>query len=427
MISHDSFQITPIPSEVAYFLSDAAKFRYEETDEKTKKVVVKEKLVRDKDKFNRYYFNYPPEWKTSNVGEMIVGVRSLWTLTKRRFLKYKFVMRKYKKFDLYDTARNGLKEKYGNMPYDTFINLKLSDEEIQDIINTMSKSDMDKIFMESINVISWLPVETDLRELFKDLIANIKEQTSVKYKSRFSILNKQKKDRRAYYKSLLKYTEEEILSIYDLDIGFNQSSPNDCDAQMDGCYEDKIFYEKIYSPRNINNNDPYYIDFAIFPGNNYVGYKYEYYGKITTPVNKESSDTFTDITSWRGGKNKSIMYPIGEFDNDVKAVFNIGKEPWQNSLDYVTTFHRELKFKNVYDRNSVKIHASFGNPSNNYYVGNSHVYFNPIKYYKLNAKDDKFWIEFYSGRHPDCPVNIPEDEGFVLEMLFMQNQKLLYT
>ena len=108
-------------------------------------------------------------------------------------------------------------------------------------------------------------------------------------------------------------------------------------------------------------------------------------------------------------------------------MFNVGDKPWQNSLDFITTYHRYLNFKNIYNRESLKIHASFANESNNYYIGNSHIYFNPIKYYKLNSKDDRFWIEFYSGRHYNYPVNIPEDEGFILEMLFMQNQKLLYT
>ena len=116
-----------------------------------------------------------------------------------------------------------------------------------------------------------------------------------------------------------------------------------------------------------------------------------------------------------------------EFTKDFNAIFNIGDEPWQNGLDYITTFHRFISFRNVYNRSTLKIHASFANQSNDYYVGNSHVYFDPIKYYNLQTKDDKFWIEFYSGRHYNYPVNMPEDEGLVLEMLFMLNQKLLYT
>ncbi|KAK8842361.1 hypothetical protein M9Y10_025940 [Tritrichomonas musculus] len=27
--------------------------------------------------FNRIYFDYPPEWKTSNVGEKIIGIRRM--------------------------------------------------------------------------------------------------------------------------------------------------------------------------------------------------------------------------------------------------------------------------------------------------------------------------------------------------------------
>ena len=46
---------TPLPIETAYFLEDAQ---------------------HDKAKFNRYWFNFPPEWSTANKGESIVGVRS---------------------------------------------------------------------------------------------------------------------------------------------------------------------------------------------------------------------------------------------------------------------------------------------------------------------------------------------------------------
>ena len=87
MITNDSFQITPIPIETVYFLSDAAKFKTENGYQ----------LMRDKNKFNRYYFNYPPEWKTSNVGESIVGVRSMWTMNKIRPLSFVILVRKYKK------------------------------------------------------------------------------------------------------------------------------------------------------------------------------------------------------------------------------------------------------------------------------------------------------------------------------------------
>ncbi len=50
---------TPIPIEYAYFLEDGEQ---------------------DPSKPNRYYFNFPQEWCTSNRGESIVGVRRIFML-----------------------------------------------------------------------------------------------------------------------------------------------------------------------------------------------------------------------------------------------------------------------------------------------------------------------------------------------------------
>ena len=65
---------TPIAIEYAYFLEDGEQ---------------------DPSKPNRYYFNFPQEWCTSNRGESIVGVRSIWMIAKRRKLEFDFSIRKY--------------------------------------------------------------------------------------------------------------------------------------------------------------------------------------------------------------------------------------------------------------------------------------------------------------------------------------------
>ena len=47
--------------------------------------------------FNRIYFNYPPEWRTSDVGEKIIGVRNM-RINIRQCMQLEFVLyiRKYK-------------------------------------------------------------------------------------------------------------------------------------------------------------------------------------------------------------------------------------------------------------------------------------------------------------------------------------------
>lgn len=61
-----------------------------------------------------------------------------------------------------------------------------------------------------------------------------------------------------------------------------------------------------------------------------------------------------------------------------------------------------------------------------FFLGNSQVNFHPIKYFKLNSRDDKFWIELYNADNPTIPVRLTPHEGYVMELQFMQNDKLLY-
>ena len=43
---------------------------------------------RDKEKFNRFIFEWPPEWRTSSVKERVIGFRSLWISKEYRHLKF---------------------------------------------------------------------------------------------------------------------------------------------------------------------------------------------------------------------------------------------------------------------------------------------------------------------------------------------------
>ena len=89
---------------------------------------------------------------------------------------------------------------------------------------------------------------------------------------------------------------------------------------------------------------------------------------------------------------------------------------------------REIVFEDVWDRCSCKIYSSIAEQSSKGYLGNSKVKFSTIKYFKLNSSDNRFWIEFYSGRYNRIPVKIPETETFYIEMQFMPfNKKLMYV
>lgn len=86
----------------------------------------------------------------------------------------------------------------------------------------------------------------------------------------------------------------------------------------------------------------------------------------------------------------------------------------------------EINFYRVWDRHPCKIHSSIAEQSNHHYIGDSQVCFNPIKYYKLNSTDQKFWIEFYSTTHYNIPIKVPKNGSFVIKMQFLPYNKMLY-
>lgn len=108
---------TPIPIEAAYFLEDGEQ---------------------DPTKPNRYYFNFPAEWSTSNRGESIIGVRNISIIPRRRVFDFTIGIRKY--------------------PYLDFLELRSYDK-----IADNRKSEL------LVQVKSWLPVDKDLREIWSDM------------------------------------------------------------------------------------------------------------------------------------------------------------------------------------------------------------------------------------------------------------------
>ena len=439
MITTDSFQITPIPIETAYFLDDAAKYPVEEKDD-TGKVKRIYKLIRDPNKFNRYYFNYPPEWKTSNMGENIVGVRSLWTMNKPREFYFSLFLRKYKKVKFYEALKKYDSDKYKNITdkdklYN--ISISMSDAVIQKVINLMNEKDVivfpfnfhislrsEDNFNDMWGIINeTLANQTDLKSLIKDFYTNSD--------------NYEIEEKLEYVQALNKYNDnDELLYQYGRDVWFSQQLSNvhnffgmKKDVSIYETYNNGDFVEHFHSPCNVSPNDAYFVDMLFANNNNTYFKKYvNNLNGLDEKLDDKLPNFFCEgLYSPFSRNDPQPLTEDDEFSHDFNAMFNVGNERHQNSLDFITTYHRSISFRNVYNRESLKIYASFASQSNDYYVGNSHVYFNPIKYYKLNSKDDKFWIEFYSGRHYNYPVNISEDEGFIMEMLFMQNQKLLYT
>lgn len=123
----------------------------------------------------------------------------------------------------------------------------------------------------------------------------------------------------------------------------------------------------------------------------------------------------------------NVYFLIDNYNDDFKEVFNIGVGPGQNRPEAVDHWHKEIVFSNIWDRHSCKVYSSIAEQSLHHYIGNSQIYFNPIKYYKLNSSDQRFWVELYSGRNYNVPIKLPKNESFVIEMQFLPYNKLLYV
>ena len=185
---------------------------------------------------------------------------------------------------------------------------------------------------------------------------------------------------------------------------------------MDGYYDydKKKFIEIMYSMWNEDENNPFYIDLSI-------------------------SFRIRPIENGIQDNSINAIY-------DLADVFNVGFEPFQNNpnkymnleipiedkkgniLRYEGKLMRKIIFEDVWDRVSCKIYSSIAEQSSKYYLGNSKVIFDPIKYFKLNSTDQRFWIEFYSGPHNQILVKIPNNESFYIEMQFMPfSKKLMYV
>ena len=279
----------------------------------------------------RWWFKLPDIWTTSNIGEKIIGIRSIYLMKNRRKIKYTIHMKKYK----YSYIDSGI---------------MIHDETENELI---------------VPIVSWLPVEKDLREFYIDMLRYLN--------SAIEENNKTKKPEQVAFE-------------------MNTQTAYKRDIQMDGVFEKyenrRSFVEKIYCP---NKYSPEIIDGTT------------YYTKC--------------------------MFKITDTNEDFDLIFNKNQNPLPE--DYVI----EMNFYDVWDRHSCKIFSNIASNSSRGYIGNSQIELNPIKYFKINSTDKKFYIDFYNSRNIKCPSVLPykikEDgstlnEPFIIELQLMQNEKLLY-
>ena len=289
----------------------------------------------------RWWFKLPDIWTTSNIGEKIVGIRSIYLMKNRRKIEYTLHLKKYK-YTKTDDAE------------------MIEDETVNEL---------------TVRMVSWLPVDKDLREFYIDMFAQVNAAIEENNKTK---------------------TPQQIA------FEMNNTDVYRRDIQMDGVFEKhqnrRSFVEKIYCPNKYADE----IIGTASPGS----------------TSLEGTTYFT-----------KCMFKITDVNEDFDLIFNINDNPLPK--DYVT----EMNFYDVWDRHSCKVFSNIASDSNHGYVGNSQVVFSPIKYFKINSTDKKFYIDFYNSRNIKCPSVLPykkkEDgstlnEPFIIELQLMQNEKLLY-
>ena len=394
-----NIQRTPLPIESVFTQEDVACNIDEHGNRKP---------IHDNIHWNRYYFDYPPEWQTSETGEAIVGVRSILLVKQSRQLEFNIHIRKYLKFGFLDRLKLEYPAKYRNLAtvqqlLDLPEDQQPTHEEIEAVVRKLGSRQMNQL-----TIPIFLSTEPDDR--ITDITANISDQIT-KYINRLD----EPTDKPKFVQ-----VGDDDDGVDDDVVKILKGYPNE-DITIN--YEDEepgfpIYIESYRTKYCVNGDDDYnegddcFVDFMLTP---------------LTSTNRTLSKKYFPETFRLKPQEQQVEYNDDDmFDMDFVDVFNIGNEPIDdNPYTNYLYFRRNHKFINVWDRTPCEVHASFANQSNHNYLGKSDVMFTPIKYYKLNARDNRFWIEFYDICTKN-PVKIPNHEGFVMEMQFMQNDKLLY-
>lgn len=357
--------------------------------------------------FNRIYFKYPPEWKTSNIGEKIIGVRNMKiSIRKRMQLEFTLYIRKYKQ-QAFDDLSNVM------FPGISFNDL--NDDQIQDVVDRINNKDIHVYKIDYIN-----DIFDNVDDFIEDLYESIDDENIYNY-LRFEILESEGEP------------DDKIGELEQLDL--------DKDNYDIMCLRNDIpFYlnnhvDGIYYVKDVDVREEIGKRIELTFGSPQNEYEQFYIDFMMTAINDDS--TYKKFYDWDDDKNEplpnQVLWPgvldnTDRFESDTAAYFNIGTtNPNRNSLEYVTKFHKELIFCNVMTNLQCEVAASFATQSNHNLIGRTNEMYEPIKYYKINDNDDKFWIEFYDRNEINIPIAFNDFVMFTMDVVFLQNRKLLYS
>ena len=175
----------------------------------------------------------------------------------------------------------------------------------------------------------------------------------------------------------------------------------------------------IEQPDNILINNDYYCDYLITPDND------DSYEKVySTPKPEMRSSIYPYLRNTHEIDFTEVCFIHG---SDTRNFLNIGPNPNQNHVGYTNVYHRNLRFCNIRTDLDCRIAASFASQSNHNIIGCTNETFENIKYYKINDNGNSFWIECYDNDDINIPINFNNDVVLTMDVVFLQNRKLLYS
>ena len=394
--------------------------------------------------FNRIYFKYPLEWKTSNVGEKIIGIRRMNIHRKTDSIKFNLYIRKY----LWEPFNDKAVELFGDKH-------EMNDDKIQQVIDKMDETDV-KVF----KIECHMNLTNDINDFTDQVIEFANDNTLYRYLYReITDSDKSKEEKIAAYEALDRDRNNYDLMRLRNDIPFwLETSHWNCMNKQNiiiNANDKHVISEDFVIEIDVNDEDGQCIIFKSIrnEGNSYnvdflITRADEAFEKSTNDNNNEEEEeesveddyddyTYKKLYKWDDENDEPLPFSREEpgrltekdrFNGSTADFFNIGtSNPYRNRLDYVTKFHRELTLKHITTDLQCEVAASFASQSNRNIIGRTNETFIPIKYYKVNDNDDNFWIELYNKDFVNIPASFNDELVFTMDMVFLQNRKLLYS
>ena len=326
--------------------------------------------------------------------------------------------------------------KYDNIV--TFMSYVLSSKEIDDIIDELNNSDgienRIEIRLSSMNpndvMVYRIPIQITIDE--SDTWNDIHNKI-IQCVSKTNLYN--------YIRSVIISKHREDVDTLDTKLTQLNSIRDDYDLMLSQCsilidysvpfyltnddigifnYDYKRMKQLVIENRSdVLENDKYYYDYLITPNNND-----SYNNAYQWPDNQQKPDYgYPYLFNSEVSFNKKCFI----HDQDTRNFLNIGPDKNQNHIEYISKYHRNLYFHSVRTDLDCRIAASFANQSNHNIIGKTNETFETIKYYKINDNGDTFWIECYDNDDISIPINFNDDVVLTMDVVFLQNRKLLYS